>query len=660
MNKTTVLFLLFFVSATSHVLAQSTYGDSLTVQLEATANTSSPSIQLTWLLDLDASEYIVYRKLKGATNWGAPLVNLPATAISYTDNSAQLGILYDYKVLMNSSAALPKYGYLSSGIEVVANSNRGIAIVVIENSYLTNPNYQAKIDNYLLSLEKDGWYPKSIFVNASDIVQQVKNQIVAKYNEAPNQTSMLVLLGNVPVPYSGEIYPDGHTNHIGAWPTDAFYADMDGNWTDNTINNSTSANPKNHNIPGDGKLDQSYLPSTVELQVGRIDFSDLPITGKTEEQLMMNYLDKLYAFKSALIQVDERGLIDDEFTGYPEGFSQNGYRNFSGLVGRNNIVKSDYFTTLSYNNSPADTYLWSFGCGGGNYTGASGIGSSNDFANDSLSSVFTMLFGSYFGDWNYTNGLLKTSLTQGNTLTTVWAGRPNWHFYHMAMGENIGYSAKLTQNNNSNYISNTTYNFFNQYISTCLLGDPALRNTYLPTTSALSASGNGTSTNLVWNAEPTADGYNIYRRYEDSTNFEKLNANLVTNLNFTDNSLTVPGQVIYYVKSVKNKISPSGMFENESLAAKVDWVSTVSIPENEWSNLKVYPNPFQNQLTLRSKSSLNYRIVDLRGVIVAHGKTNQEEEVIHLENISEGIYLLHMENEKTGSVSTLTLSHIKG
>jgi hypothetical protein len=41
-----------------------------------------------------------------------------------------------------------------------------------------------------------------------------------------------VLIGNVPVPYSGDLNPDGHSDHDGAWPTDTYYAEMNGTWTD--------------------------------------------------------------------------------------------------------------------------------------------------------------------------------------------------------------------------------------------------------------------------------------------------------------------------------------------------------------------------------------------------------------------------------------------
>jgi hypothetical protein len=160
----------------------------------------------------------------------------------------------------------------------------------------------------------------------------------------------------VPVPYSGFNNPDGHTDHRGAWPTDTYYADINGAWTDATVNDVTSSNSKNHNIPGDGKYDQDQIPSLVELQVGRIDLSNLPITTKTEEQLLLKYLNKLHRFKTKQIIVQERALIDEgDFTTMTEGFAQNGFINFSGLVGRNNIVVNDYFTQLSYNTSTSGT-----------------------------------------------------------------------------------------------------------------------------------------------------------------------------------------------------------------------------------------------------------------------------------------------------------------
>jgi hypothetical protein len=631
------IILTLLVLTNSKINAQITYADSLSIQLEATVVSSPASFTLTWPADGHASNFKIYRKLKTGATW-ILLSTTTNTASQYIDATAVANVLYDYKIYMTPSAGLAKYGYLSSGIDVVANSNRGIAIVVIENSFISNTVFQTAINLLLTDLENDGWFPKAVYVNKTDAVTSVKSQIVLKYNEDVTNTKLLLLLGNVPVPYSGFNNPDGHTDHRGAWPTDAYYADINGAWTDATVNDVTSSNSKNHNIPGDGKYDQDQIPSLVELQVGRIDLSNLPITTKTEEQLLLKYLNKLHRFKTKQIIVQERALIDEgDFTTMTEGFAQNGFINFSGLVGRNNIVVNDYFTQLSYNTSTSGTYLWSFGCGGGTYTGSNGIGTSSNFATDSLSSVFTMLFGSYYGDWDNQNAFLRMPLTQGNTLTNAWAGRPNWHFYHMAMGENIGYSEKLTQNNSSLYQTNSIYGFFPQVKSINLMGDPSLRNSYILAPTNLNIVAGGVTNSLSWTGVPLVDGYNIYRRYATSTDFIKLNTSLVTATTYTDNTMPTGGTVYYYVKSVKKKISPSGSFDNESLGIKSSAaLVTVGVTENDSDlSFAISPNPSNGIFNIvTTQAFYNYDICDNLGRIFFTGTSSQFD----INSYANGIY----------------------
>jgi hypothetical protein len=631
-----IIFSLFLL-ITFNSNAQITYADSLSIQLEATVVSSPASITLTWPADGHASNFKIYRKLKTGATWTL-LTTTTNTATQYIDATAIANVLYDYKIYMTPALGLGKFGYLSSGINVIANSNRGIAIVVIENSFISNAVFQTAINLLLTDLENDGWFPKAVYVNKTDAVTSVKSQIVLKYNEDVTNTKLLLLVGNIPVPYSGFNNPDGHTDHRGAWPTDAYYADINGAWTDASVNDVTSSNSKNHNIPGDGKYDQDQIPSLVELQVGRIDLSNLPITTKTEEQLLLNYLNKLHRFKTKQIIVQERALIDEgDFTTMTEGFAQNGFINFSGLVGRTNIVVNDYFTQLSYNTSTSGTYLWSFGCGGGTYTGSNGIGTSSNFATDSLSSVFTMLFGSYYGDWDNQNAFLRMPLTQGNTLTNAWAGRPNWHFYHMAMGENIGYSEKLTQNNSSLYQTNSVYGFFPQVKSINLMGDPSLRNSYILAPTNLNIVAGGVTNALSWTGVPLVDGYNIYRRYSTSTVFVKLNTSLVTATTYTDNTMPTGGTVYYYVKSVKKKISPSGSFDNESLGIKSSAaLVTVGVTENNSDlSFAISPNPSNGIFNIvTTQAFYNYDICDNLGRIIFTGTSSQFD----INSYANGIY----------------------
>lgn len=647
-------FSILFISTLT--TAQTTWGDSISMRLQATVQVSPAQITLDWPSDGDVTGYTIYRKLKNTTAWGAPLASVGAAATSYVDAAVAVNTWYDYRV--QSTGGVVKYGYLSSGIDLVANSNRGIALVVVENSFLSNTAYQTALTQWLTDLDLEGWYTKPIYVAKTDAVASVKSSILSKYNEEPARTKLLILIGNVPIPHSGELYPDGHSDHVGAWPTDTYYADMDGSWTDATVNNTTSANSKNHNVPGDGKPDQSYLPSDVELQVGRIDLSDLPVYTETEENLLLRYMDKLHRFKMGMIAVADKGLIDDNFTTYSEGFSQNGYRNFSVLVGRNNMAVGDYFVDLSYGTSSTGTYLWSYGCGGGTYTSAGGIGSSSNFPADSLSSVFTMLFGSYFGDWDYTNAFLRAPLAQGNTLTNCWAGRPNWHFYPMAMGENIGYSTRLTQNNNGTYFS-STISGLNKIISTNLMGEPSLRMHYIQPPTGLTILESGTSNTLNWTAAGSELGYNVYRRYVDSTQYVKLNSTLVTGTSFTDITMPVAGTAYYYVKAVELKTTPSGRYYNESLAARDSASITVGVQDaTSVLAFNVYPNPFDQQLTIQSDQIEKISLHNLNGQLMYTQEWSTLSNTVQLNigSMPAGMYLLTV-TSATGKTGRTLVAH---
>src|SRR5690606_22255701 len=136
------------------------------------------------------------------------------------------------------------------------------------------------------------------------------------------------------------------------------------------------------------------------------------------------------AYRHKLFSSVNRALIDDNFPSMAEGFSASGWMSFSPLCHPDSIVTTDYRTTMA-----SESHLWSYGCGAGSYTSCNGIGNSSNFATDSLLSVFTMLFGSYFGDWDSpSNNFLRMPLGNGTTLANCWSGRPFWFFHHMAMG----------------------------------------------------------------------------------------------------------------------------------------------------------------------------------------------------------------------------------
>ncbi|MEO7081514.1 MAG: hypothetical protein ABIY71_08300, partial [Flavobacteriales bacterium] len=350
----------------------------------AQVQATPPRISLNWLGLNNVTGYQVWRKVKGGTSWGSPLATLDASALSWADNSVSVGVSYEYKIVRSTSNLGYGYSYINAGIDLPMVESRGKVILLVDD-FFSGP-LSSQLNQVQQDLEGDGWSVLRHDVSRYASVPSIKNIIVQDYNVDPVNTRMVFLLGHIPVPYSGNLAPDGHWEHQGAWSADAFYGDVNGTWTDTQVYSTGASDPRNRNVPGDGKYDQSNIPSSVELAVGRVDFSDLPVFSQSETTLMGNYLTKLHNWKVRAFTAVARGLVDDNFTGMSDAYASNGYRGFSPLVGQGNVVAQDYFSTLSN-----QSYLWSYGCGGGYWASANGIGTSSDFATKSVKSVFSIL-----------------------------------------------------------------------------------------------------------------------------------------------------------------------------------------------------------------------------------------------------------------------------
>ena len=491
MRKISTLIALVLLFATA--MAQSN-DEIRSVQLQAEITESPLSITLTWDDAVEASsDILVFRRLAGTTTWGTTLATLNPSTTTYQDTNVEEGQAYEYRVSRSSTGGTGN-GYLYSSTALAAPAKRGILLLLIEDALL--PALASEIERYRQDVIADGWLVKSLVVSASEVDTTIKNSIQELYNEAPEERHALFLLGHVPVPYAGNIAPDGHGNHRGAWSADVYYADMNGTWTDSFVTDTSASNVRNHNIPEDGKWDASSIPSDLELETGRVDFHNLPRFTEDAVALTQRYLDKNHAFRRKQFSVPARGLIENNFGGFAEGFGQNGLKNFATLVGR------DSTRYLDYNTLKTESYLFSYGCGGGNYQGASGIANTQAMATDSFQSVFTFLFGSYFGDWDIQNNFLRAALGSGTILTNAWAGRPNWALHPMGLGETIGYCAKLTQNNAS-----FSYDpgFGNRSVHVTLLGDPTLRMHIIAPPGDLVLAENQEGVQLNWIAPAESD-----------------------------------------------------------------------------------------------------------------------------------------------------------
>ncbi len=455
----------------------------------------------------------------------------------------------------------PEYGFIYAGIELPAIEDRGKILLLVENS-LTTP-LATEIEELKMDYIKDGWRVIEQAVDATDNPTDVRTMIQDLY-ATESELKSVFILGHVPIAYSGDIFPDTHFELRGAYPADCFYGEMDGTWTDQTVNNTTANFNIYHNVVGDGRFDQSVIPTgEVELAVGRVDFFDMPSFGSSNQDLIQQYLQKNHSFKMREFQPVRRALIDNNFNQSFAAPAASGFRNFSTMFGADSIFNLDYFSTMEN-----ESYLWSYGCGGGSIVSSMGVGNTSDFVTSDLQNVFTMLFGSQFGNWAYPDDFLRAPLASGQTLTNVWAGNPPWTFHHMSMGYPIGYSTLKTQNGNDGlYLGNGA-----QLVHVALMGDPTLRMHMVEPSTKITFIPGPDSIDLTWDEPMNEDifGYNIYRADSLYGKFERLNDSVLTDTFFTD-TIPLTGENWYMVRTVKLENTASGSYFNLSLG-RVDSV----------------------------------------------------------------------------------------
>ncbi|MEO1260061.1 MAG: T9SS type A sorting domain-containing protein [Bacteroidota bacterium] len=535
----------------------------------------------------------------------------------------------------------PIYGYILAGKELTATENRGSILLLVDDVY-TSP-LETEIAQLEQDLIGDGWKVVKDEVNRNDAVQDVKALITSAYDEHED-LEMVYLLGHVPVPYSGNIFPDGHIeNHWGAWAAEVYYGDLDGEFTDTLVDNVSAQLTINHNVPGDGKFDQSAIPSEVELIIGRVDLYDMPAFGLDDVELTRRYLQKAHLFKTGQRDVKRRALVDDNLNVVLASPAASGWRNFAPMFTADSVQKIDYFSSMR-----TDSYLWSYGCGGGTHQSADGIGSTTDFANDTLQNIFTMLLGSQFGDWDNTNNFLRAPLASPSwTLTNCWAGNPPYTFHKMAMGEPIGYGLLATQN-----ATEDDYYPGPALVHTSLMGDPTLRlhPVKMPADLVLYTTDN--KVELNWQAPENEEvvGFYIYRKDSISNEFIRLHEEPVTDTFYTD-QIPPDGFHTYMVRTLKLEQSGSGTYFNLSLGItdSISFRFVSSVNENELNNLvTVFPNPTSGEVFIDYPvewGKVEVELVDVEGKVVLKRELDTKG-MVSFERNYAGIYFLKIKNEQ--------------
>lgn len=557
------------------------------IDLKATVSDTTPHIVLTWTqrVQSNITAQKIHRRLKGTTTW-TKQADLTTTQTTYTDSTAQPNVEYEYWMERNLTGLTPNVamGYLSAGVKVAEVHTRGVLLLVIDDTMLTP--LAPEIAQLKLDLAGDGWTVQQITAPRTGTAASIKTLISNAYNADTANVKAVYLLGHVPVPYSGNIAPDGHGDHSGAWPADGYYGDMNGTWTDSTVNNTTASRNQNDNIPGDGKFDQSSLPSLVELQVGRVDLHTLnrtPATAVTEVTRLRRYLRKAHDFRhkqGAYAAIPRRTLIRDGF-GHAftsEPFAVTAWMGAFASVGQppdGTIDEAPSGQWFSATYAGGKDYLWGHGCGGGSYESASSFGTTVDIGHRPSRVVFTSIFGSYHGDWDADNNLMRTMLAGNATgdslgLTCFWPGRPHWFPHTPGMGETMGHMARLSMNGGvtgggSYAPGGSSY----QGVHVGLMGDPALRMHVVEPPRRLAGTSAAGQVTLGWAAstESELQGYHVYRANTMDGPFVKLTSTPQAGTTYVDTTVTAGSTYTYLVRTLKLELVPGGSYYNLSIGS---------------------------------------------------------------------------------------------
>lgn len=650
--KKFILLLIAVGSTSFHFVSGQPASKKISLLVSAKVRVSPSQITFSWPGDKTCNNYYIYRKTKLADTWGSTYATLNASDSVWIDQNVQAGEAYEYYFQKVTGSYITGLSYLYAGINLPAVDYRGTVLLLVDESYKFS--LQNEIMRLMLDLVGDGWKVKRLYISRTESVTNIREMVKSAWNGDKFITTVF-LLGHIPVPYSGifTLPPDGHDathgGHTGAWPADVYYSELTGKWTDNQTD-TTAIRTDNDNLPGDGKFDQIKLPSDPELQIGRVDLYRMPSFSVNDTFLVRRYLDKDHYFRTGLINPARRGLIDDNFASY--NLAAQGWRNFAAMFGDTNIFDNvgkgkDYFPSMK-----TESYLWSCAAGAGSYGSCSGVGTSSNFLNDSIGTVFTMLTGSYFGDWYYPDNLLRAAIaSKSPILVSFWGGIPQWHLHWMALGECIGYCAKMTQMNDQLYYNgNFNYSYRGTHID--LMGDPTLRMHVVKPPANLKVTGSITR-QLRWNKSPdNITGYHVYRSNYIWGNFTRLTTSPVTDTFFNDpNPLT--GANVYMVRAIKLETSASGTYFNMSQGifdtATFSLSSDHEVSKSRDLEILVFPNPSTGLFNIRfeSKSSTaRFDIFDPAGKLVISDKTGYlEVKSIRNYDLSEfgkGVFLIRI------------------
>ncbi len=549
----------------------------------AVIETAPPALHLFWR-NAGTITNTIQRSESGSANNTNNWVTLAEglTGWDYRDTTAQPGVRYEYRLVRRSPWVpfLGGYPRLYASIDAPPVERRGHVVLLVDQTLAGG--LKTELKQLLDDLAGDGWqvirhdvarHNDADWLANTNPIARIRQMVASDFATAPQDDWSLYILGHVATPYSGFVNPDGHLYR--PWPTDSYYADVStpGKWTD-TRNNVRPGSTSN--LPGDGKWDQNEVPSPLKFAFGRVEFSHLNalstappsgIKAVSELELTRLYLVKTHRYRIGQLPFANRVLMNGGFYSgnrvnnpwYP----LNSYAYITGIMnasrwfGRESqtMQQADFFKA----NTPALLGIRT-GFASPSSIDAGPKQTSSEMLADPARQppvAFAMLDGSYLGQWDFENSLMRTFLATGNGgLGIVWARAMTLPLESLAMGEPIGGGMRR-------FLNNT--NFFRPGGSVVpeLLGDPTLRLQITPPVKKLTSSKSRGRVRLEWSAASEPDTrYYVYRSGGLSEPFERI-AGPIDETKFADEQ-PVRDRNLYAVRAARRVVTGSGSFTNLS------------------------------------------------------------------------------------------------
>ena len=631
--------------------------------IETEVNLTTPSVTVK-LLDNESNtsnNIFIYRRQLGEKNWVQVASNLSPSTQQWTDSDVSTGDVWEYQVRRKNTwsyygSDYDAIGYTIGSLGADRSDYQGQIILLVASDIVTG--LSSKFLRLKKELTAEGWYVNVISVNRANSwdsgndVTEIRSRIQDLYNNAPSddKPKILFILGHVPMPRSGSggYSPDGHYWHQGARGCDAYYADIDGIYTDDDEYNPDGLlNNLQSNFQDDYRWDQDFFPSDIEMAFGRVDFADLTDLYSSEIQLIGNYLDKLSNYRNVISGYD-MGDKTAFYLGSYHNSNDGSYRSLPNISKSENVYQNKTGGTHPQwvkNNGPFKVYMQN------EYTPE--ISEWNTYGMDAT--VYSSDQSSWgFNDLPQEQGYLMSRIraligTDSKCLIALWTTSAVNIFHQAGTGLPLGLAMKEIMNHNqTNQLLEKpqqdfdSKEFWNRTLFS-FTGDPAIRLYQVSPPVNPSISVIGAETVLEW--ESSADeeilGYNIYESDSEFGKYSKINNSIITETSYTVSNYNSSNW--YMIRAVKMQETGCGKFINPSIGVfvskQVSTSGSLRYDENKRYIGNVYPNPANEKIIVYTETESDIKIIDLSGKVIFE-KYNVSGETELNKILENGVYFI--------------------